>query len=167
MAGNFSKTKQVIIMRSDLNLSTGKLMAQASHASLSAVLNKNTSKDIKELCIPITDEESEWFNERFTKVVLSVGSEEELMKIYHSAVDAGLNVSRPIIDAGFTELDKPTLTCIAIGPNLRESIDLITGTLRVFSGTNNDKTLKKILRRLIDNHSGLVLVQSIKKIIDG
>lgn len=161
MAGNNSQTKQVILMREDLNLSSGKMMAQASHASLSAILNKNTTPNGQQINIDISDEESEWFNERFTKIVLGVKSEEELLKYYNLAKEKGLNVSRPIVDAGFTELKKPTLTCIAIGPNYRESIDEITKKLRVFTGTSQEKKIKTILEKIFSYHSELPLVKEL------
>lgn len=147
MAGNSARTKQVIIMRKDLELSVGKLCAQAAHASLSAILEKNKSHDKSSIHIDIPQDESEWFHERFTKIVLYVKNEQELLDLHSQAKEAGLNVSRPIIDAGFTELSQPTLTCIAIGPNLKEDIDKITSKLRTFTQTSKQEKATKYLKK--------------------
>ena len=146
MAGNTSKTKQVIIMRKDLDLSVGKIAAQAAHASLSAILAMNKKPGTNKIEIDVGEEELEWFTERFTKVVLYVKSEQELLDVYEKAKEAGLNVSRPIVDAGFTELNEPTLTCIAIGPNYKDKIDEVTGHLRTYARTARDERQRKYLK---------------------
>ena len=166
MAGNTAKTKQVIIMRKDLDLSVGKIAAQASHASLSAVLAMNKSKVANKIDIDISQEELEWFTERFTKVVLYVKSEKELLELHEKAKEAGLNVSRPIVDAGFTELDEPTLTCIAIGPNYKEKVDEITGHLRTYSRTTRDEKQRKYLKKQLKKCSSKDEEQNIKKLLD-
>jgi PTH2 family peptidyl-tRNA hydrolase len=166
MAGNSAKTKQVILMREDLNITSGKMIAQGSHASVSAILNKNNSKDIKNININISEEESEWFNERFTKVVLGVKNDIELMMFYDLAKEKGLNVSKPIIDAGYTELNEPTLTCIAIGPNNIERINEVTGSLRVFSGNNKEKKIRRLLRKFLKKENNLDIKKQIMESLE-
>jgi peptidyl-tRNA hydrolase, PTH2 family len=70
----------------------------------------------------------DWLEGSFTKVCVSVNSEQELLAIYEAAIKAGLPCSL-IKDAGHTEFKEPTLTCCAIGPAYSGEIDKITGAL--------------------------------------
>jgi len=74
--------------------------------------------------------EKKWLEERFTKVVLYVKTEEKLLKVYEKAKEKGLPTSL-IKDAGFTYFDKPTHTCVGIGPCFPEDLIGITDKLRV------------------------------------
>ena len=129
--------KQVIVMRKDLNMRKGKMVAQGAHASMAAVLNRmvilSHKKEIQEKTLILesgTPMES-WINGLFTKVCVSVDSESELIEIYEKAKDAGL-IASIITDAGLTEFNGvPTKTCIAIGPNWSEEINEITGHLKL------------------------------------
>ena len=115
--------KQVIVLRKDLGMRKGKMVAQGAHASLGAILDKGKLK---------TDEDTvAWLKGRFTKICVGVDSEQELVEIYGEARDMGLNASL-IKDAGLTEFDGiPTLTAVAVGPGLPETIDKITGHLKL------------------------------------
>ena len=130
MANN--EPKQVIVMRKDLNMRKGKIAAQASHASLGAILNYGGK--IYEETLTLTIENyavREWLEGRFTKVCVSVDSEEELLDIHQKALLNKLNV-KLIKDAGLTEFGGiPTYTCLAIGPDYPDKIDPITGHLKL------------------------------------
>lgn len=110
--------KQVILIRTDLNLPKGKLAAQASHASVESVL-KSDDKIIKK-----------WKNEGMAKIVLKVEDEKELIKYFQQAKDNGLTASL-ITDAGRTVVAPGTKTAAAIGPDESEKIDEITGELKI------------------------------------
>jgi PTH2 family peptidyl-tRNA hydrolase len=129
--------KQVIVMRKDLNMRKGKMVAQGAHASMAAVLDRmvilSHRKEIQEKTLILesgTPMES-WINGLFTKVCVSVDSESELIEIYEKAKDAGL-IASIITDAGLTEFSGvPTKTCIAIGPNWADEIDPVTNHLKL------------------------------------
>ncbi len=124
--------KQVIVVRKDLRMGKGKLVAQGSHASLGAVLMiqskmKLAAPRIHELIGPYNS----WIEGIFTKVCLAVESEEELLELERAAESAGLPV-KLITDSGLTEFHGvPTRTCLAIGPSWSEDIDKITGKLKL------------------------------------
>lgn len=138
--------KQIIVMRSDLRnteghkVRSGKLMAQAAHASLSAILPYAESYGYHDYtCGNHTDPGvrrrldcvREWLDNSFTKVVLKVDTLTELRDIHRKAVSAGLIVSAIIVDNGTTEFGGvPTPTCCAIGPDTEENLRAITGHLR-------------------------------------
>lgn len=126
-----SEPKQVIVVRKDLNMRKGKIAAQSAHASMGAILNLSTTENNKIVVDISSSAVNEWLTGRFTKICLSVDSEEELLEIYQSAIDNGLNV-KLITDAGLTEFNGvPTKTCLAIGPDQPEKIDPITRHLKL------------------------------------
>ena len=68
---------------------------------------------------------------RFTKICVSVDSEEELLEIYNKARSLKLNTSL-ITDAGLTEFHgEPTKTAVAVGPGKPEVVDKVTGNLKL------------------------------------
>lgn len=122
--------KQVIVIRKDLNMRKGKLVAQSCHASMGAILNYAGPAYEGEIKINVERPAvNQWLSGRFKKITVSVNSEEELLEIHQKALDAGVNV-KLIKDAGLTEFNGvPTLTCLAIGPDYPSNIDHLTGHL--------------------------------------
>jgi PTH2 family peptidyl-tRNA hydrolase len=129
------KIKQVIILRKDLNMRKGKMVAQGAHASMAVLLNEGIRDQgeigLPTLTIPMNPEMEQWITGIFTKVCVSVDSEDELTDAYCTAKEAGLPASL-ILDKGLTEFDGvPTYTAVAIGPAKCEEIDKITGELKL------------------------------------
>jgi PTH2 family peptidyl-tRNA hydrolase len=120
--------KQVIVLRKDLNMRKGKMVAQGAHASLGAIL-KLAIREGNNLVIPLDPRIEPWLYGRFTKICVSVNSEAELLAIHEEARVAGL-VTSLIVDAGLTEFGGvPTHTAVAVGPDEVVKIDAITGEL--------------------------------------
>lgn len=132
--------KQVIIMRKDLNMRKGKMVAQGSHASMKVFFDMPLHKTEHEdtinyhMVLPpgeIGRDISAWVEGIFKKICCSVNSEAELMEVYNTAKEKGLPCAL-IQDAGITEFGGvPTYTCCAIGPAKSELIDQITGGLNL------------------------------------
>ena len=131
------EAKQIIIIRKDLNMRKGKMVAQGAHASMAAILSVAQSHDSSRdfIVIPLKDEYNQltalgsWLNGRFKKITVSVNSEDELLLLAQKAKDAGL-IHALIQDAGLTEFGGvPTYTALAIGPDIAEKIDPLTGNL--------------------------------------
>lgn len=127
--------KQVIVMRKDLGMRKGKMVAQGAHASMAAVLNQgrvlatNCKAPSEELAIPLTPNIEAWIKGRFKKVCVYVNSEAELLALYEKAKASGI-ITALITDAGLTEFNGvPTNTCIAVGPDFEDKIDTVTGGL--------------------------------------
>lgn len=106
--------KQVIVLRKDLNMRKGKMVAQGSHACLYAYLETPEAQRVA------------WFGQQQTKICVGVDSEAELVEVYNQAKAAGLPCVL-IRDAGLTEFKEPTLTAVGIGPADNDKIDKITG----------------------------------------
>lgn len=128
--------KQIIVLRKDLNMRKGKMVAQGAHASMGAILSiaqKNTTK----YEIPIVDNEGnktdlgKWLEGKFKKITVSVDSESELLHLYEIVKQKGI-VHCLIKDSGLTEFGGvPTYTSLAIGPAKAEIIDNITSHLKL------------------------------------
>jgi|SaaInlStandDraft_4_1057021.scaffolds.fasta_scaffold08178_2 peptidyl-tRNA hydrolase, PTH2 family len=124
--------KQIIVVNKNLNMPNGKLAAQVSHASLGALIECG-KKTPTELHIDLEKDSAveQWLTKRFTKVVLYVKNESQLIKVYNKAKEKGLPTVM-ITDAGFTVFDgKPTKTCVGIGPAFPKDFIGITDKLRV------------------------------------
>jgi PTH2 family peptidyl-tRNA hydrolase len=113
--------KQVIIVRKDLGMGTGKIAAQVGHACVLGAEHVRKSH-------------REWFDEweysGQEKVVLKVSSLSELEDVKKHAISVGLSWSE-VTDAGHTQIEPGTVTCISIGPAPEETIDKITKDLKL------------------------------------
>jgi PTH2 family peptidyl-tRNA hydrolase len=120
--------KQVIVLRKDLNMRKGKMVAQGAHASMRAILNlAHREGDL--LIIPLDARNEPWLCGRFKKICVSVDSEGELLELHKKALDAEL-ITALIQDAGLTEFGGvPTYTALAIGPDAGDKVDQLTGHL--------------------------------------
>ena len=145
-------TKQVIVFRKDLlkgpnAIRKGKFGAQCAHASLGALLKLFSVYKQELVRLGTFDVEpgkiqyeynltfgkdsilDDWLNGKFTKVVVSVDSDEELVAL-DKALDETYIPHALITDAGLTEFHGvPTNTCLGIGPYEAEEIDKFTGNL--------------------------------------
>jgi PTH2 family peptidyl-tRNA hydrolase len=130
--------KQVIIIRKDLHMRMGKIAAQCSHASMKIFFDRiidyedDEDSEVKSTIMllgDITPEMKEWLGGLFTKIVVYVNSEQELLDIYNKSKEENIICSL-IKDSGLTEFHEvQTYTCCAIGPDQSEKIDIITGHL--------------------------------------
>lgn len=119
--------KQVIVIRRDLKMRQGKAVAQGSHASMLFLLQA-VHNNKKPLLTPL---QRQWADQGMAKICVRVESEEELRAIMDAALKAGLTMM-PVYDSGRTEFHGvTTLTCCAIGPDVDEKIDAITGHLKL------------------------------------
>ncbi len=110
--------KQVIVVRNDLGMSPGKLAAQVAHAAVSAYINALASHK---------DWASGWLMEGQKKVVLTVKNKDALIELYQEVKEEF--PSELIVDAGRTELEPGTVTCLGIGPAPELELDRYTGRL--------------------------------------
>ena len=109
----------VLVTRSDLNLSKGKLAAQCSHAAAECILKVRRTA-------PKTLER--YLSKGARKIVCSTSNLDSLKRIFGEANEAGL-VSYMVKDAGHTEIPAGTVTVVGIGPGPRSTIDTITSSL--------------------------------------
>lgn len=113
--------KQTIVIRTDLQMGKGKMVAQGSHASLGAY--KKTLKSDPEMV-------KYWESIGQEKVVLKVADGDELIELFQKAKDAGIPVEI-IRDAGHTQIEPGTITCFAAGPWKEDELDRLFGHLKL------------------------------------
>ena len=111
--------KQVIVVRSDLQMSKGKTAVQVAHA---AVLSSEKARKYR------TAWWREWLREGQCKVAVKVDRFEDLEKLMRRAEQMDLPLAL-VEDRGLTEIPPGTTTCLGIGPAPRELVDKITGDL--------------------------------------
>ncbi len=114
--------KLVIAVRKDLDISAGKLAVQVSHASVSCALKskKEKKKYFKN-----------WMNEGQKKVLVECDDLEHMQFLKERAKKEGL-VTKLVTDAGLTEVQSGTKTCLGVGPGPNNLVDKVTGDLSLY-----------------------------------
>ena len=114
--------KLVIVVRTDLGISKGKMAAQVAHAAVNCALKAKKSD---------SSNFNKWFSDGQKKVVVKCQNESTLRELQQHAREIGLTSSL-IIDAGLTEVPPSTVTCLGVGPASGSEVDKITGNCTLF-----------------------------------
>lgn len=139
--------KQIIIVRKDLEMSSGKLSAQVSHGSmafLSWFIRNNADLDGHVDGYIDEDILHNWIEGEFTKCVLQAKNKNQLLKAKTMAEELGMVDGKDfflIKDCCLTELEPEevdengvgrTLTCIGFAPMPAEIIDQISKKYQLY-----------------------------------
>lgn len=123
-----SKQKMVLLIRADLGMGKGKIVAQACHGAVGVV---------GELMSGESDwgeggkqRVQQWEERGAMKIALKVNSEQELFDYQKKCEGAGLPCYL-VVDAGHTQIPENTPTVLAIGPAPVAQIDELTGDLKL------------------------------------
>jgi PTH2 family peptidyl-tRNA hydrolase len=121
-----SDMKQVIVIRTDLDLSGGKAVAQGCHASMGAYF------DSMDRWGPIgPDMVSSWEEGSNPKICLAIDGEAELLALAKKCDEA--NIGHYLVrDAGRTEVEPLTPTALGIGPEFNRHINKLTKHLSLY-----------------------------------
>lgn len=111
--------KQAIIINNGLGMGKGKIAAQASHASVESFLEAQRMKPAWV---------REWLEEGQKKIVLKLGNARELGTLSRKA---GKLPRALIRDAGLTQIEKGSVTALAIGPAPDPEIDKLVSELKL------------------------------------
>jgi len=120
-AGMFEECKLVLVVRTDLGMTKGKIAAQCGHATLACykTLEKSNPTLLRH-----------WERTGQAKVALRVDSEEELMLLQATA--QSLNIcARAIRDAGRTQIAAGSQTVLGVGPAPVHLVNQVTGKLKL------------------------------------
>ncbi|KAG6911761.1 hypothetical protein DXG01_000007 [Tephrocybe rancida] len=120
-AGILEPCKLVLVVRTDLKMTQGKIAAQCGHATLACykALIKSNPKLIKH-----------WERTGQAKIALKGTSEEQILEL--EAIAKSLNLcARSIQDQGLTQVEEGTRTVLGIGPAPVGLINEVTGKLRL------------------------------------
>lgn len=110
--------KCVILVREDLDISCGKLIAQCGHGIAQTIKGSN-----KQMI-------REWMRNGEKIVALKVSSFERMEALKKKANKQKI-FAKIIYDAGQTEVEPNTPTVCVIGPDLEEHIHMVTGNLQL------------------------------------
>jgi len=113
--------KQVIIVRKDIKLGTGKIASQVAHASIGS-MNKALQTNPRSVKV--------WEETGSKKVVLKVSDLNELRSI-EKIVKRERIPNFIVVDAGLTQIRASTVIALGIGPVDEEKIDKITSSLKL------------------------------------
>ena len=117
-----SEYKVVVLVRNDLKMSKGKAAAQACHAAVSCALAAQKKHP---------SEFASWNSAGQKVSVLKVDSQKDLFEFKAIAETQSITCSI-VCDAGRTEVDPGTYTCLGIGPEKQSVLDKITGDLKMY-----------------------------------
>lgn len=119
MAAEDFEYKVVVAVRRDLRLSPGKLAVQVAHACVNlALMERNRKREAFHA----------WLGEGQRKVAVRVEGLRDLYGLRAQAEERGLPTTL-VQDAGLTEVEPGTITCLGIGPGSNGELDPITGEL--------------------------------------
>jgi PTH2 family peptidyl-tRNA hydrolase len=136
------EVKQIIVVRTDLDMPVGKLASQVAHASLAPILEKMRSKPHQEIesfegdyTLSLDLEEGQdlkyWLDNDFKKIILKVKSGHKLINLYNKLREDGI-IASLIYDNGLTIFNgAKTLTCMGIEPLESSKIDKYTKRLQI------------------------------------
>jgi len=114
--------KMVIVVRTDINLSPGKLAVQVAHAAVSCALKAKKDR---------TKHFRPWYDEGQKKVVVKGFDLDELRDLQALAKKHDITTYM-VTDAGMTEVPPGTVTCLGVGPGPAAQVDRITGKLSLW-----------------------------------
>lgn len=120
-AARGGRYKAVLLVRSDLGMEKGKVLSQGLHAAYELARRKPKHPEIVR----------GWERAGAKKVVLKVGSEEEMEKRASGLRRKGIEVVE-IRDAGRTQVAPGSWTVSMAGPADEAAIDEVTGDLRLY-----------------------------------
>lgn len=121
--------KLVLVVRTDLGMTKGKIAAQCSHATL-ACYKKLSRAAQRNPSSPEARLLQRWEHRGQAKIAVQVKSEAELIQLMGKARSLGIT-AEVIQDAGRTQIDPGSLTVLGVGPAPKSVVDGVTGGLKL------------------------------------
>ncbi|XP_047511475.1 peptidyl-tRNA hydrolase 2, mitochondrial-like [Pieris napi] len=116
-----SEYKLILVVRTDLGMSKGKIAAQCGHAAVGAY-EKALKRDPEGL--------KSWQMTGQAKVAVKTDSVDEIKQIADNAKKMGI-ITSMIRDAGRTQIAPNSITVLGIGPAPKNVVDKVTGHLKL------------------------------------
>jgi len=121
--------KLVLVVRTDLGMTKGKIAAQCGHATLACykTLTRAAARD------PQSHEARllrQWERHGQAKIAVQVKSEEDMIALMAKARALGVT-AEVIQDAGRTQIEAGSRTVLGVGPAPKSEVDKITGGLKL------------------------------------
>ncbi|KAM0425212.1 hypothetical protein ACHAPT_009529 [Fusarium lateritium] len=118
--------KLVLVVRTDLGMTKGKIAAQCSHATLACykTLARAPANSPQRKIL------ARWERLGQAKIAVQVKSQEEMLELRRKARSLGLT-AEVIQDAGRTQIEAGSMTVLGVGPAPRSVVDQVTGGLKL------------------------------------
>ena len=130
IASQASSTKMVLLVRTDLGMTTGKIAAQCCHAAVGLVEAIVTEQNTARLKKVHFQWYKSWQRTACAKITLQVPHEHDLHSFADQAEEKGLPYYL-VQDAGRTQIPTGSYTVLGIGPAPSEAINEISGELKL------------------------------------
>ncbi|KAI8237033.1 Peptidyl-tRNA hydrolase 2 [Colletotrichum sp. SAR 10_86] len=129
LADSNEECKLVLVVRTDLGMTKGKMAAQASHATLACYksLSKAATRDPSSAAAKIL---SRWERLGQAKIAVQIKDQNEMLELMGKARSLGLT-AEVIADAGRTQIEAGSLTVLGVGPAPKSLVDQITSHLKL------------------------------------
>ncbi|EGU81022.1 PTH2 family peptidyl-tRNA hydrolase [Fusarium oxysporum f. sp. raphani 54005] len=123
---NGEECKLVLVVRTDLGMTKGKIAAQCSHATLACykALSRAPSNS------PLSKILKRWERLGQAKIAVQVKSQDEMLELRRKARSLGIT-AEVIQDAGRTQIEAGSMTVLGVGPAPRSLVDQVTGGLKL------------------------------------
>lgn len=116
-------------------INAGKYINQGQHGAMQFIVDALAPRPFSgsdESHIYLSEMELSWLINGMTKIVVQVDTLEEIEAIHAEALERDMK-SFMVTDSGHTEFNGvPTVTCITIGPDLREKFVNLTDELKQY-----------------------------------
>ncbi|OAR02868.1 hypothetical protein LLEC1_01757 [Akanthomyces lecanii] len=119
--------KLVLVVRTDLGMTKGKIAAQCSHATLACYKALADNPD------PNSTERkmlARWEKHGQAKIAVQLKSQDEMLQLCRKARGMGLT-AEVVKDAGRTQIEAGSMTVLGVGPAPKSLIDEVTGHLKL------------------------------------
>ncbi|CAK7244756.1 MAG: hypothetical protein STHCBS139747_006302 [Sporothrix thermara] len=121
--------KMVLVVRTDLGMTKGKIAAQCGHATLACykILRRAAERDPTSSAAKLLQR---WERRGQAKIALQAKGEDTLLTLMGTAHSLGVT-AEVIADAGRTQIESGSLTVLGVGPAPKSLVDKITGHLKL------------------------------------
>ncbi|KAH7160711.1 peptidyl-tRNA hydrolase PTH2-domain-containing protein [Dactylonectria macrodidyma] len=118
--------KLVLVVRTDLGMTKGKIAAQCSHATLACYkkLARSPEGSAERKLL------ARWEKLGQAKIAVQIKGQDEMLALCRKARSLGL-VAEVVQDAGRTQIEAGSMTVLGVGPAPRSVVDQVTGGLKL------------------------------------
>lgn len=127
VADNGEECKLVLVVRTDLGMTKGKIAAQCSHATLACYKSLSRAASTSPQAAALL---RRWESLGQAKIAVQVKSQEEILELRKQARAIGVT-AEVIQDAGRTQIEAGSMTVLGVGPAPKSVVDKVTGGLKL------------------------------------
>ncbi|KLU91949.1 peptidyl-tRNA hydrolase 2 [Magnaporthiopsis poae ATCC 64411] len=128
-ADSNEECKLVLVVRTDLGMTKGKIAAQCGHATLACYKTLSKAAQRTPGCAE-AKVLHRWERQGQAKIAVQTKSQDEMMTLLGQARSLGIT-AEVIQDAGRTQIEAGSMTVLGVGPAPKSLVDKVTGHLKL------------------------------------